>query len=110
MGNRHWSEMDLVNQKAAWGSEVAADRLDGYLKPVSATIYSWERDALLRNYRLKPDSEGAVEVLDAFWTFEPSEKNLAPALLIYADLMEQQDSRCKDAAQRIWERMAHAQH
>lgn len=102
-----WRSLDLFNGDAAWGGEEGAYRRDGYLQPASATLYSWKpRHLLMGKYRLKPDSRGQIEILDAFWrplVFDGSE---VPDLLIYADLIGSADSRNHEAAERIWPRIS----
>lgn len=104
-----WSSLDLHLGEAVWGGEEGAYRLDGYLKPASATLYSWTpRHILMGRYRLKPDPQGLIEILDAFWRPEVFRGIEAPALLIYADLINSADSRNHEAAERIWPRVLNA--
>ena len=93
-----------------WGGEVAAHRMDGYLQPAEATFYSWApRQDLMKKFRLKPDPNGDIEILDAFWKpLETADGTLAPALLVYADLMASRDGRSREAATKVWEQMPHS--
>lgn len=97
-------------QQAVWGGEVAAYRMDGYLKPAEATIYSWaNRQSLMTEYRLRPDPAGDIEILDAFWKpLESGDALVAPPLLVYADLIASQDGRSREAAAKVWEQIPHA--
>ena len=86
---------------ACWGGESGANLTDGYLTPEILTIYT-EGDSgeLIRTSKILPSSEGEILVYKKFWTgFD--ENNIAPLILIYADLMGTANSRCLEAAQRI---------
>lgn len=98
-----WRNLKLQHGEAVWSGEEGAYRLDGYLKPASATLYTWQpRHTLMGKLRLKPDPQGSIEILDAFWHQTFWTKIEAPALLIYADLISSADSRNHEAAERIW--------
>lgn len=104
-----WRDAD-IGPHALWGSEVAAYRLSGYLKPVTQTIYL-ARDTdhdpmslLLRHHRLRADPHGPIEIVERFWHFNDTYENtqrIVHPLLIYADLLTLQDSRATEAAARI---------
>lgn len=50
-------------------------------------------------HRLRPDPNGTVEILDAFWTPPSSSAEpIAPLLLVYADLMTSLDGRNREVA------------
>lgn len=103
-----WQHARLANG-ALWGGEVAATKLTGYLKPATCTIYvdptkARERIAtLVKEHRLRADPQGDVEILDMFWNFptDPTQRELVPPLLIYADLMATFDPRNIEIAKRI---------
>jgi len=45
-----------------------ADKLTGYLKPATLTIYLHGKlDRLILEQRLRPDANGEVKILEAFW-------------------------------------------
>ena len=100
--NRNWWKTAHVEELAAvWGGEVAADRLTRHLKPTVFTIYlPTETDPkalpnLVRRHRLRADADGDIEVLDKFWNFadETTTPDLAPPILVYADLVATLDPR-----------------
>ena len=95
-----WKDAKLQSEEAAWGGEVAAALKTSYLQPELATIYCWkDRGRLLMQHRLRPDPNGTVEILDAFWTPPSSSAEpIAPLLLIYADLMTSLDGRNREVA------------
>ena len=88
---------------------MAADRLTGRLKPGRQTLYVWGTpDDLILANRLRPDDKGEVEILEAFWTLdegtEAGREDVAPALLVYADLMATGDPRNVEVARLVRER------
>ena len=95
-----WKDAKLQPEEAAWGGEVGAALKTSYLQPELATIYCWkDRGRLLMQHRLRPDPNGTVEILDAFWTPPSSSAEpIAPLLLIYADLMTSLDGRNREVA------------
>lgn len=100
-----WKGADPAAFGGCWGGEVAAAKLRGNLAPATATIYlPGDRNAFLAAHRLRADDKGPIEVLDTFWEQqEPTNqaKDLAPALLIYADLADIGDPRTHEEAERI---------
>ena len=108
----NWWKATQLPEGAYWGGEVAADRLTGYLKPETFTIYvdpGQGREiltALVVANRLRADPKGEVEVLDTFWRFElgPRYPDLVPPVLIYADLMATLDPRNLQVAKLVRER------
>lgn len=97
---KNWKNTKLP-PNACWGGESGANLTDGYLTPEILTIYT-EGDSgeLIRTSKILPSTEGEILVYKKFWTgFD--ENNIAPLILIYADLMGTANSRCLEAAQRI---------
>ena len=92
---------------ACWGGEVAAARLTRYLKPEVVTIYVRAGATKLQiKHGLRKDPEGKVELLKTFWdrNFDRDDPNLAPALIVYADLLAIGDPRDIETANLIYER------
>ena len=104
-----WREhLDGVGSEAVLGSESAAEKMNNYIKPSSQTIYiepSHIRnviDFLAKKYRLRPDPEGPIEILEKFWSPAiESVPGVAPPLVVYADLLALLDSRAKETALMI---------
>jgi hypothetical protein len=107
-----WRTVPVHDWRAAWGGEVAADRLTGYLKPTTFTLYMPRDETrkplreLVARYRLQADPEGTIEILDQFWNFalNPAMPDLVPPILIYADLVATLDPRNLEAAKLVRER------
>ena len=100
-------------EKTAWrktgtflGGEPAAARLTNFLKPETITIYGPEEinKFLLKNHLIK-DPQGKVEILRRFWNFDYpwNYVELAPPLLIYADLIATADDRNIETARIIYD-------
>ena len=101
-----WEKTPVADLKACWGGEVAAAKLTGYLRPEKVIVYTWDKpEHLLLMNKLKKDPDGDVEILQAFWQDEPFRlyRELAPPLLIYADLMATGDVRNIETAKLVYE-------
>jgi len=97
----------LKPKNAQWGGEPAAARKTGYLKPEILTIYINKNkldDIVLKN-RLKKDPEGNIEIYERFWKVAQNEKkDTVPPLLIYTDLLAEEDERTIETANIIYEK------
>jgi len=99
-------ETDLLRHDAYWGGEPAAEKLTRYLRPAQFTIYAREPIArLIAAGRMRAETTGNVEILDAFWNFEPDKDfpDVVPPLLAYADLLATRDGRDAEAARMIYD-------
>lgn len=106
-----WKELDITQYGAQWGAEVAAAKLTGYLRPNTVTIYLHNEKRqknltrLVAANRLRPDAEGDIEILDAFWDFDGEQLTAptVPPLLACVDLIATLDPRNLEAAKLIHE-------
>jgi hypothetical protein len=104
-----WKALDITQYGAQWGAEIAAEKLAGYLRPNTVTIYLQQEKGLhhltrlVAENRLRPDAEGDIEILDAFWGFDNEQPmaQTAPPLLAYADLIATLDPRNLEVAKLI---------
>lgn len=111
-----WRTLRLDPQEAVWGGEVAAEQITGYLKPAAQTLYVVPAalNGFLRNlvstHRLRADPQGQVEILEKFWNLplEPNNPDVAPPVLVYADLMATLDPRNIEVAKMIRDRLQDA--
>jgi len=107
-----WKKARVRELGAQWGGEVAADRLTHMLKAAAATIYVAPepernpRTRLIANYRLHTDPRGNTELLDKFWHFpaNPKRRDIAPPILVYADLLQTLEPRNLEVAKVVRER------
>ena len=111
-GLEWWRKVDITQYGAQWGGEVAAEKLTGYLRPATCTIYMNPGAGknnlikLVRDNRLRADDDGDIEILETFWDFVPDENkpDIVPPLLVYADLRATNDPRNFETAQIIFEK------
>lgn len=103
----------LAAYGACWSGEVAAQRMTRYLKPAAFIIYaSAPIKQLVIDQRLKANPHGNLEIRKMFWNFPRAAEfpDLAPPLLVYADLMASGDGRNQEAAEIIYERWMQPSH
>ena len=99
-----WHALDVRRYHAYWGGEVAAEKLTGYLKPAKVTLYvEGKPDKLILENRLRPDVNGGIEILQVFWATKEAQQpdEVAPPLVVYADLMATTDPRNIETAKLI---------
>ncbi|MGD9161829.1 MAG: type IV toxin-antitoxin system AbiEi family antitoxin [Desulfobacteraceae bacterium] len=102
-----WKNQDLPGE-AFWGGEVAAAKLNKYLKPEIVTIYTNDEAALnkyvIKN-RIQKNPEGKIEILKTFWKKEQQRPypELVHPILIYTDLQATGDARNIETAEIIYE-------
>jgi len=100
----NWKQIPLRSGKTWWGAEPAGDLFTNHLHPAELTLYTLEtRTDLIKNYRLIPDDLGNVKVYKKFWHYDEVNDNVVPPLLIYADLINSNDRRCIETAQKIYD-------
>lgn len=91
----HWKEIQLP-QGMVWGGEPAAGNMTAFLEPGEFEIYtSIPPSHLLKTGMFVPDTNGNVFVYNAFW--KDTNNSISP-VLVYADLMGTEDSRCIETA------------
>lgn len=85
-----------------WGGETAAEIYTNFLHPEITTIYTWkDRETTMKTLHLIPDPTGKVLLYEAFWKQPPEDAGLAPAKIVFADLMGTGDSRNIETAERL---------
>ncbi len=101
-----WQKLKLNYKLAVWGGEVAAAKLTDYLKPEKISLYAENTlPELQAKYALRKSDHGEIIIYKRFWNFQLQQnKELAPELLIYAELINSGDSRNVETARIIYER------
>lgn len=96
-----WHELDFAQYGLVLGGEAAAARVTGIIEPQTVTLYGAKAASLrfMTQQPMRSAPDGNVEILSKFWNFESAPPELAPPLLIYADLLATGDARCLEAAQ-----------
>ncbi len=104
----NWHTLPLTPGHTAWGGEPAGEFLTTYLNPAQLTVYTNERNKLMRDWILIPqETTGNAHVImyDKFWkTDEPGHNNIAPFTVVYADLLMTGDPRCIETAEMIYDK------
>ena len=86
-----------------WGGEPAGAVYTGFLEPEELTLYTRKPVVeLVKHFRLVPDPEGDVQILNKFWTEKDTQPApVVPPLLAYAELITSLDSRNRETAVRV---------
>ena len=99
-----WNTIDAAKYDAVLGGEPAGGRITHYLSPGAATFYADKVDPrMLVDLRLRPDPNGNVDIYRRFWSFKGEHAGLAPAPLVYAELMATGDGRCIETAKMLYD-------
>lgn len=89
-----------------FGGEPAAKIMTDYLKPLDYTIYSNDDLSILgKELMLIPDNNGNVKIFNTCWSNSITNKykNIAPPLVVYADLIGSGNNRNIETAKMILE-------
>jgi len=103
---RNWRTINIHNDKGAilWGGEPGGALLTENLRPEKFTVFTdLELAEVAKTLRLVPDQKGEVEVLQKFWNTDFENTNVAPTLLVYADLISSGFGRNIETAKQIGE-------
>ena len=99
----NWKNINLNEEVTVWGGEPAADLLTEYLRPEKFLLHSKENNVnLIKNYKLIPDKNGNLEVLDMFWNNQNNTAT-APPIIVYAELIIEGGKRNKEVAKLIFD-------
>lgn len=106
---RNYRNQPIAGWKGNWGGEAAAGIYTNYLLPKELTMYvpaeegNWRKELRLMSTEKDPD----IVVLRYFWNPDHPlfriTPNLAPPLLVYAELASSSDSRNLETAQKIYD-------
>lgn len=87
-----------------WGGEPGGAILTENLRPEKFIIFTdLDLSEVARSLKLVPSEDGEVEVLQKFWKNDTHNEKTAPALLIYADLINSGFGRNIETAKQILE-------
>lgn len=88
-----------------WGGEPGGDIYTDHLKPEAFTVYTTrEPNELVKLLKIVPDEKGNVVLIEKFWKDWPGNRSIqgaVPPLLVYADLIDGNDSRNWEIAERV---------
>jgi hypothetical protein len=98
----------ILPAQTFWSGEMAAELLNLNLKSQNKTIYTdLPPVEIIKELRLIPDEKGSIELLKTLWNTKELTSdlfNIAPSLIIYADLMLSENSRNIEIAGEFYER------
>ena len=107
----NWRQLSLETTEEInlWGGEPACAILTKQLSPLDFTIYTsggWQ--IIAKKLKLIPDENGNVEIYSMFWKHDAINEGLyshliAPALIVYADLVASGSDRNLEIAEKILE-------
>lgn len=99
-----WQSINTKDLGFVWGGEAAAEIMTNYLQAKNLTLYTNDHRKVGAGLTLVPAADGDVLVYDRFWHIANNNDTLAPALLIYADLIITDDPRCVETANIIYQK------
>lgn len=95
-----WKDLQLP-EGMCWGGDCGANLTDNYLSPGSFEIYTAVPSSILiRTGLVVPNPNGEIKMYTQCW-FGEDDSNVAPLLVVYADLMGSGNSRCYEAALKL---------
>lgn len=97
-------EKEKQRANMLWGGEPGAALLTNGLRPEVFTLFTnYEISLIANRLRLVPDINGKVYVYKKFWSNTFGSSNVAPSLLVYADLISSGYGRNLEIANQIFE-------
>ncbi|MDF0714572.1 type IV toxin-antitoxin system AbiEi family antitoxin [Muricauda sp. 334s03] len=103
---QNWRNIDTQSNLGTilWGGEPGGAILTDNLRPEHFTLFTdLELSELAKVLRLVPSENGEIEVLQKFWKNDFDDTRVAPALLIYTDLINSGYGRNIEMAKQILE-------
>ncbi len=97
-----------VGREDLWGGEVAADELTHYLQPYDLQLFTFmPLQQKLAVLQARPNQNGRLWLVPAFWGKELHIGTQAKALLAVAELVASKNSRNMEVAEQINEQYLH---
>jgi len=100
--NKNWKKIKLPKE-TYWGGVNAAERLTEYLIADKVEIYTGLKfEEVMNSMKMIPDSKGIITVTEMFWENQNHDVELINPILIYADLLNDPNTRHLEAANLIY--------
>jgi hypothetical protein len=102
--SKNWRDIDIHTENGVllWGGEPGGAIITENLRPEKFTVFTdLELSEVANKLRLIPSENGEVEILQKFWKNGANYAQVAPALLVYADLMNSGFGRNIETAKQI---------
>lgn len=109
VNTREWKKLKLKNGNV-WGGEPAGAVLTDYLIPQLLTIYTnRDKKDLIKKFKLIPETTNVqLSVFEMFWNQLTNRltqnEQVAPPMIVYADLLNTNDGRNIETANIIYEK------
>lgn len=103
-----WDKEDIKKLNSYWGGEAAVSIRTSYLTPEIYRIYTYNDQVslLLKEFKLKKDPNGKIEILKAFWPNEiNNDDGTIPDFLTYCGLINSGIDRNIDASKILEEKI-----
>ena len=91
----------LISNATQWGGEPAAAILQNYLVPEAYTIFTSEKENLIRKFKVIPAINGEITIYRKFWNQSEYNEEYVHPILIYGQLMASGESRNIESAEMI---------
>ena len=100
--NQKWREIKLPKE-TYWGGAIAAEKLTEYLIADKIEIYTGLKfEEVMKSLRILADEKGEITITELFWkTQEEMDLQIDP-MLIYADLIDDGNTRYLETANLIY--------
>lgn len=100
--NKNWKKIKLPNE-TYWGGAMAAEKLTEYLIADKIEIYTGlQFEEVMNSLRILPDEDGEITVTELFWTDHKGKAKYVDPMLIYADLLDEGNTRYLETANLIY--------
>lgn len=100
-----WKKFKLDNNESKWSGEPAGELMTNRLLPAELTVFTNQKNTILKEWKLIPDENGNIRLYQKFWNDEFLDKSEhVPPLLVYADLMMSDDPRCQETALMVYQK------
>ncbi|MDR5591327.1 type IV toxin-antitoxin system AbiEi family antitoxin [Christiangramia sp. SM2212] len=102
--SKNWRDIDIHTENGVllWGGEPGGAIITENLRPEKFTVFTdLELSEVANKLRLIPSENGEIEILQKFWKNDANYAQVAPALLVYADLMNSGFGRNIETAKQI---------
>lgn len=96
--------LNLIFGKACWSGDYAADILTNMRYSDEKIVYVYDSPLqFIAKNRLKIEPHGSITICQASWNQESElSEGIAPAIVVYADLMWKNDPRSAEVGQHIY--------
>lgn len=100
--NENWRKIKLP-QETYWGGPNAAEKITEYLIADKVEIYTGlQFEEVMKAIKIIPDNKGEITITEVFWNNQNHNIELIDPILIYADLLNETNTRYLETANIIY--------